>query len=663
MFAFRFSNAFQASVAAVSLVALTALGSGCSKEEKLEQLWEGPAKLNTIGELPKAQPASKTNFDKVELGGGVAKLVVPVDWKQGGGESPEWRNVLHRWNWIWPLLVAYQEKQDKESLKQATLLVLDWVKADTTQGRGSDAMWAAGNPGWRAPALGYVIHAATDARLVTVEQQQQLITSARKHAAYLANDENYKRTKDAALYLDHGLAAMCTNLNKLKDCQVWKDIAQQRALETSSKMFDSVSGVQLGRSPVLQVRSVEALTEIAEVIDNPALKKLVAQSTAATGWLVPPDGRYSLWGESSFYRVPAWAVAAGKKAQGVQLLGRSGFAVVREGGSFLLASASYYDKRRKQADDLSFVWSEQGQRILEDTGRASKGEQAKFARSAAAHNVVTINGKDFPLTAKPYRNGMRAAGKAEGWYALTGKNPLFARAASHERTWLYRPGKLLLVIDNLETPEAEAQFDRYFHFWYERKVTLDASGQATTLIKKTPVRVFDASGDIEVTPKIVRDQKNPLQGILFLNPKNSKPNDVLQLTSKGQKSILVTAFVVGESKLTPKDVEVSFEHDVYYVKVGDEKLALSRDKEAMTFELGVAKGDSKVAKENAAKEKAKAAEDAQKKDDAAKSGGTTGAKTGGTTGAKAPGGATVPVPPKVPAPPKPAAAPKAPTAP
>ena len=61
MFAIRYTNAFHASVAAVTLAALTALGSGCSKDEKLEQLWEGPAKLNTVGELPKAQPASATS--------------------------------------------------------------------------------------------------------------------------------------------------------------------------------------------------------------------------------------------------------------------------------------------------------------------------------------------------------------------------------------------------------------------------------------------------------------------------------------------------------------------------------------------------------------------------------------------------------------------------
>jgi len=635
----------------------------------MEQLWEGPAKLNYIKDLPKAQAASQTTFDKLKFAGGTAKLVVPVDWKQGKDDSIAWRNALLRWDWVWPLLVAYQEKQDKESLKQATLLALDWAKADTSQGRGNEAMWQSGNAGWRAPALGYIVHAATDAGLLTVEQQQQLITSARKHAAWLANDANYKPGKDASLYLDYGLAAMCTNLNKLKDCQVWKDIAQQRVVETASKLFDAESGVTLGQPPMTHVRSVEALNKIITVIDNPALKKIAEKATAATGWLVPPDGRQFLLGESSNYEVPDWAMAIGKKTEGVQLLGRTGYAVVREGNSLLLASASFYDKREKHADDLSFVWVEGGQRVLEDSGRASKSEQSKFTRSAFAHNVVTINGKDFPITGKPYRTGMRAAGKADGWYALTGRNPLFARTATHERTWLYRPGKLLLVIDNLETPE-EATFDRYFHFWYTLQVKLNEAGEATSKIRKSTVRVFDASGDDQVTSKLVRDQKSPVQGQVFLNPRTVKPNDVLQLTSKGQKVTLVTAFVVGESKLTPKDIDVSFEHDVYYVRVGDEKLALSRDNEAMTFELGVAKGESKVAKENEVKEKARAAEAAKKKDAAEKAGegadkaGADKAGAAGTTGGKAaapkgPTAAKAPAAPKAPAP----AAPKAPTAP
>src|SRR6186713_2196833 len=153
MFAYRFPKALRSSVAAACLVAVAGFGSACSKEEKMEQLWEGPAKLNYIKDLPKAQPASKTNFEKLEFSGATAKLIAPVDWKQGGKESVAWRNSLQRWDWIWPLLVAYQEKQDKESLKQAATLALDWIKADMA-GRGGEAMWGSGNAGWRAAALG-----------------------------------------------------------------------------------------------------------------------------------------------------------------------------------------------------------------------------------------------------------------------------------------------------------------------------------------------------------------------------------------------------------------------------------------------------------------------------------------------------------------------------
>src|SRR6187431_2088405 len=186
MFAFRFPHALRSPAAVIALAAgVLTLGSACSKEQKVEQLWEGPAKLNYVGVLPKATPASKTSFDKVVLPGAPAKLVAPVDWKQRGAGTEAWRNALHRWDWIWPLLVSYQEKQDAESLKQATLIALDWIKADLSQQGATPGTWSSGNAAWRAPALGYLIHAGSDAKLITGEQQQQLITSARKHAAYL----------------------------------------------------------------------------------------------------------------------------------------------------------------------------------------------------------------------------------------------------------------------------------------------------------------------------------------------------------------------------------------------------------------------------------------------------------------------------------------------
>lgn len=634
----------------------------CSKEQKLEKLWEGPAKLNYAKALPDARPASKTNFEKIRFGSGDARLVPPVDWKQGSKRGTAWENALHRWEWIWPLLVAYDTKQDKESLKQATLLALDWVKADLASQNGTqpNRMWSSGNASWRAAALGYVLHAATDANLVSPEQQHQLITSVRKHAAFLANDENYKVGRDSSLYLDFGLAALCANLDKLKDCQVWRDIAKQRFVETANKIFGD-AGLEEGQSPMLHTRAAEVVQKMVKVVDAPSLKKLSEKVESATGWLIPPDGRYLLLGESSAYPVPDWARAAATKTKGIKLLGKSGFAVVHDGGSYLLASASFHDKRRKHADDLSFVWSEKGQRIIADSGRGPEKDRASryFTRSAEAHNVLTVNGQNFAIDGRPYKSALRAIGQTDGWYAITGTNPVLRAGAKHDRTWLYQPGKLLLVIDDVSSDKTN-QYDRYFHFWFSLKVKLDDTGQATTAVKKVPLRVFDASGIKDVTAKVVRDQKQPLQGVMFLNTRKPVPNDVLQLTSKGESGVLVTAFVLGKSELGPKDIEVTLEHDVHYVRVGDQKFAISRAGDAINFEMGVAKGESKVAKENEAKEKARAEEEkkeAKEKEKQAKEAAAKGAKdatkTGGSAAKPAPG-APAPAKPSTPATPAPA---------
>lgn len=660
MFAYRSIGGARRARTGLAVLALM-LCLACSKEQKLETLWEGPAKLTYAKELPEARPASKTNFEKVPLGSADAKLVPPVNWKQGEKYGRNWESALHRWEWIWPLLVAYDQKKDKESLKQATLLALDWIKADLASQSGSQpsGMWSSGNASWRASALGYVLHAATDANLVSPEQQHQLITSVRKHAAYLANDENYKVGRDSSLYLDYGLAALCSNLNKLKDCQVWRDIAKQRFLETANKIFGD-SGVQEGQSPMLHTRSAELLQKMVKVVDAPPLKQLAEKADTATGWLIPPDGRYLLLGESSAYPVPAWAVAASKKTKGIKLLGKSGFAVVHDDGSYLLASASYHDKKRKHADDLSFVWSENGQRVLADSGRAMPRDRAfrYYTRSAEAHNVLTVNGQNFGTDARPYKSGIRGIGQSDGWYAITGKNPILRPGATHERTWLYQPGKLLLVIDDVSS-EKTNQYDRYFHFWYKLKVKLDDAGQATTAVKGKPIRAFDASGIKDVSAKIVRDQKQPPQGVMFLNARKRVPNDVLQLSSKGESGVLVAAFVVGKSELRPKDIEVVLEHDVHYVRVGSEKFAISRAGDTINFEMGVAKGESKVAKENEAKEKARAEQekkDAKEKEKQAKEAGAKGATTAGTTGAPAPKPAPGAPAPAKPAPGKPAPA-------
>ena len=61
-----------------------------------------------------------------------------------------------------------------------------------------------------------------------------------------------------------------------------------------------------------------------------------------------------------------------------------------------------------------------------------------------------------------YGSGLLAAGQGDGWYAILGRNPLL-EPVDHRRLLLYRPGELVLVVDQVEAEE-EHTIDRRLHF-------------------------------------------------------------------------------------------------------------------------------------------------------------------------------------------------------
>jgi hypothetical protein len=591
---------------AALLVGLSFLPLGCSKDKEIKHVWDGPAVMAYAKSMPKPRTAAKTDFGAVSLKEGPAKLKVPVDWKQDPYKSKTWQARLHRWQWMWPLLQAWEKSQDKDSLKEAALLALDWVKKNPLQGDKSPVGWKSSNAAWRAQALGYLVRTATDAGVLTAEQQDDLLTSVREHAAWLSNDENYNARVPASLYSDFGLAVMCANLNKLPDCKAWSGIARERFIETANRFFDRGSSVHKDHTPWYHFRQADVVERMAKVAKSPALSELNDKIEKSSNWLSPPDGRQLMFGESNYSKIPRSNVTAGKKLAGVNVLGRSGYAVARQKDSYLFTAASFHSKRRKHADELSFTWLENGDRIIGDSGRANKKQTSlyRYSESARAHNTLTVDGQDFSLSGKPYRSGILGGGSGDGWHAIMGHNPTLARTkVKHYRTWLYRPGELLLVIDRVQSSQKH-RYERFFHFWSDLKVDLSEAGLATTNLKKTPIQAFDASGKNKVEAKLLRDEKKPVQGLMFRRYGKSEPDQVLSLVTEGSDVVLGTLFQVGEAKLKPEDVSIEFQDDVYYVTLKDKTLGLSRSKKTVKIELGAEKGKA-VAKD---KDKDKAAD-------------------------------------------------------
>jgi hypothetical protein len=288
-------------------------------------------------------------------------------------------------------------------------------------------------------------------------------------------------------------------------------------------------------------------------------------------------------GTTRFTKFPKWARTAGTKQIGLSPYDNSGFSIVKQKDSYLLALAVYHDERHKHRDELSFSWLEAGSRIITDSGHYSyRSEKAegRYATSTRAHNTLMVDNEDFDLK-RPYGSGMRATGDKDGWYAIIGHNPLLARKqVAHERLWVYRPGQWLVVVDRVGSPK-EHTHDRFFHFWHERKVALSDDGLATVEFDKGSVYARDFSSQ-KVEAKLLENEKNPLQGVMFTNGKKPRPNAVLQLTGKGDKVVYGMAFRVGQE--LPKKMSVSYDRNRgYQVELGDDTMTLRRAKDRVLF--------------------------------------------------------------------------------
>jgi len=175
-------------------------------------------------------------------------------------------------------------------------------------------------------------------------------------------------------------------------------------------------------------------------------------------------------GDTDDLPAPGWARDASASLSGARLLPRAGLAFVRDGGSYLAVTAGYHGPAHKHSDDTGFLLVEGGRTILADAGRWGYYEdepERRHARSAAAHNVLSVDWRDFDWRgAEPYGSGLEAAaeGDGDGWHAIALRNPLLARqGVEHRRVLFYRPGAVLLVLDRVRSA-APHQYLRTFNF-------------------------------------------------------------------------------------------------------------------------------------------------------------------------------------------------------
>ena len=483
------------------------------------------------------------------------ELVPPVDWLQDPFASRSWRAQLHTLRFLDVLFQMYFKDGDREALGRARDLVLDWIAQNPRSRAGiSEYAWWDKVVGDRAPFFAYLLGAGCQARVLEPMQATTLLRSLIEHAEYLVDDRNYTHQTNHGLFQDAGLLILTRYLGFLEESRGWREHARARFLETISRHVDVKEGMHLEHSPEYQYLTLNLLTRICELaeIDDPWLGTLLERMRDAGAWFVLPDGTVPPIGDSDRVPAPKSVREAAKTKSGLKAFPSSGWAVVRSRDSALITSAGYHSHVHKHVDDLSFYLYEGGEPVIVEAGKYGYDPDAarSYALSSAAHNGLIVDGEAVDLKSiKPYGSGIEWTAQRDGWFAISGRDGIAsATGVSHRRLFLYRPGLVLIVLDEVSSG-TERTYKRLFHV----SPQLEVSGDANDLrLSGTSFKGFLRESSSEaVSGRLVRGQHKPvLQGWVFPEYRSWEESWTVEYESRCMSGCFATALSLQDGPLS-----------------------------------------------------------------------------------------------------------------
>jgi hypothetical protein len=488
----------------------------------------------------------------------------PVDWHRDPIRSHRWRETFLKLRWLHPLLYAYRQG-DRAALRQALAIALDWVQANPHHAPTTPfESWTNKVVGDRAPYLAYITRAAACEGMLDREQARALLESIRRHGGYLARLSTFSPTNHG-LFVDTGLEVITRYLPFIGPARRWDHLARREFEQTLSHRL--AEGMWLEHSSAYQFLVIDSLEHfIADLGGGDAtLERQLARMKLAAAWFVEPDGQIAQFGDSDRDQVPGWANDRASKLNGLKVYPRAGFAFVRapgpggEGSGYLAVASDFHNTTHKHADDLSFELYDRGHRIVDDTGLYQKdpGPERTFVLSAAAHSVLTVDGREFPVLdeSAAYGSGIVATGQGAGWYGIEARNPLVRRqGVEHHRLFLYRPGVALIVLDRLRSTTSH-RYTRHFQLGQDLDIT---DADASTLALRAgglQGRLYDAPAPTPAVRTEARGQSEPLSGWTSPSFRVFRPRWSIALTSRAADSSRVATFALDRRGLRATGVQ------------------------------------------------------------------------------------------------------------
>jgi hypothetical protein len=453
----------------------------------------------------------------------------PVDWSDRPyAEGDEAAFRLNCFFFADPVVLADVPEEVRGSLVQSlAALFEDWIEQNPRVDAPNPHKYA-----WydhaaaaRVVHLTHLLREGSRMDVLGPEEREAFARSVIEHVDYLMADENYQPNHNHGLFSDAGLHLAADAVDFYPEAAQWASVASERFRSTLARTVETSEGVHLEHSPYYQLVMRRALERFGArgLLPEVELSDLLERMDQATAWMTSPDGTLPTIGDTTAGAEPdppAQEQIPG--CAGLRTFRRSGYAMVRKGGSYLFVTAGFHSPAHKHSDDLSYCLYEDGQLLVGDAGNAGydyRGAARQFCISPAAHSGIGIDSYtwiDDPRGGAG--SGVVASGSLQDTHAILAENPRIApddRVA--RRLFVYRPGQALAVIDEVAAREDEV-VERCIQLSPELSATVLSSGEVEIL--RDGARVgwlapLEEEGGAPDAVSAVRGRTSPPMGGLF----------------------------------------------------------------------------------------------------------------------------------------------------
>lgn len=529
------------------------------------------------------------------------KMETPVNWLDTEDLSRNVRYKIQSWVVIDSILTADSESKEDRWFNPPLEFVKDWVRTFVVESNIEDFLWYDMAVGQRGTKIAYMIRRCMFSS-IPIEDIAWMIVAAEIHMLELMEEEKLASHSNHGLFQMAGLLALGSSLPFIE--------CSSKAVEFGTVMIRKMlaehftqDGLHKEHSPdyhIFMTNFVSLLSESGFMKDD-SFDRLNQGAVEASYWMCQPDGNLVPFGDSKPVPIEHRA-AFPLSGEGGHFSAPHGLKTFEEGGlvvhsewkdgvpsNYLAFSASFHSRQHKHADDFTFQLFSETHGIITDPSTYTYQYDLKeriFAESTRAHNCLLIDDLNYSrFNADVFGSsieGVQEVGDLVVIEARVHRNRLISETIpnnkietkdgvkvdiSHRRMLLYHPGKFLVVIDDVESPD-EHNYSQCFQLYPEIELVREGSEyqlhkfineeykMVAKILPLSPsnMRMANAKGQIEPY----------LCGWISKNGHELEEASNIQLSTSGDRLVIATMIDLSPEQLAVASLK--FNEDGKYIR-------------------------------------------------------------------------------------------------